>query len=173
MCTDNHTPTYGNFNRGLLPCTLLLCYNLCSSLTTVLQNLMGRRKSHFLGNPLPDGPGHNQRLKLLGRCYQPARGLVSVVEGVLLDCRNTIFYNTMGRLFFCSKFDEKEVRKLELLTVDDVAKMLQKSVGAVMMHRLRGNLPASIKIGRCIYWEKNQLERFLNRKRENGKKEHK
>lgn len=60
------------------------------------------------------------------------------------------------------KFNEKEVTILDLLTVNDVARMLKKSHAATIMLRVRGKLPGGIKIGRSVYWRKAQLEKYIN-----------
>jgi len=48
-----------------------------------------------------------------------------------------------------------------LLTVKDVAKMLTVSVRTVWTWRDMGRLPAPVRIGRCVRWRRQDIEKWI------------
>lgn len=57
-----------------------------------------------------------------------------------------------------------------LLTVKDMAKVLQKSETAVLNLRYRGVLPTGIKIGKTVYFCESDIKKMLEEKREGKNK---
>ena len=63
---------------------------------------------------------------------------------------------------------EKHVSESQLLTAEQVARLLAVSVKTVRRMTRRGELPRPVRIGRQVRWRLADIERFIKRLGANG-----
>ena len=49
-----------------------------------------------------------------------------------------------------------------LLSVEELAAVLHRSVAAIRLMRNRGQLPTAVKIGNRVFWRRSVIEAFLD-----------
>jgi excisionase family DNA binding protein len=65
---------------------------------------------------------------------------------------------------------ESERTVTELLTVDDLAELLRTTPAGVRRMRQRGTLPPAVKVGTRVLWRRDELERWIDDRHEDGRR---